>query len=146
MLLNSRDDTNLVAFPSSDLCNRPSMLHVRKDWENFSEKCSFSWIIHVLFASYLFIFDGNTLNLQPGMLSVLCHVHSLRFAVPAAVMMGVAPQYLSMWMAWRILSSVLPRRIYNRGDEYLYDMYQSLVCFFFETYTGAEVEFFCVIM
>lgn len=74
------------------------------------------------------------------MLSVLCHIHSLRFAVPAAVMIGVAPQYISLWMVWKIVSAVFPKRIYHLGDEFLYNTYQSLVCFFFEAYTGAEVR------
>lgn len=56
-------------------------------------------------------------------------------------MIGVAPQYLAMWMSWRITSCLLPRRAYERGDELMYDMYQSLICFFFETYTGAEVNY-----
>lgn len=73
------------------------------------------------------------------MLTALCYMQSLRFAIPEAMMLGVAPQYLTVWMSWRLLSSVFPRRVYERGDEFLYDMYQSLICFFFETYTGAEV-------
>ena len=74
------------------------------------------------------------------MLTVLCYVHSLRFAIPAAAMLGVVPQYLLTWGAWRLLSAVLPRRVYERGDEFLYSSYQSMVSFFFETYTGAEVS------
>ena len=80
------------------------------------------------------------------MLSVLYILHSLRFVIPEAIMLGVAPQYLVMWMSWRAVSCVLPRRTYERGDEIMYDMYQSLICFFFETYTGAEVQFECLIM
>lgn len=76
------------------------------------------------------------------MLSVLYSLHSLRFLVPEAIMLGVAPHYLAMWTSWRIASCLLPRRAYERGDEILYDMYQSLICFFFETYTGAEVNFY----
>lgn len=73
------------------------------------------------------------------MLNVLHHLQILRFAVPATVVIGVAPQYFFTWLAWRLLSVPFPRRLYERGDEFFYDMYQSLVCFFYETCTGAEV-------
>ena len=74
------------------------------------------------------------------MLTVLGHIQLLRFVGPAAVVFGVAPHYFWAWIAWRLASLPLPRRFYERGDEFMYDMYQSLVCFFFETFTGAEVR------
>jgi len=74
------------------------------------------------------------------MLTALGHIQLLRYVGPAAVMLVVAPQYLLTWIAWRLASLPLPSRVYQRGDEFLYDMYQSLVCFFFETCTGAEVN------
>ena len=88
------------------------------------------------------------------MLTALGHIQLLRYVGPAAVVLGVAPQYLLTWIAWRLASLPLPRRVYQRGDEFLYDMYQSLVCFFFETCTGAEVTelglsyycWFCVVL
>lgn len=73
------------------------------------------------------------------MLNAPHHLQILRFAVPATVVLGVAPHYLLSWLAWRLVTLPLPRRVYERGDELLYDMYQSLVCFFYETCTGAEV-------
>jgi len=73
------------------------------------------------------------------MLTALSHIQLLRYVGPAAVVLGVAPQYLLTWVAWRLASLPLPRRVFQRGDEFMYDMYQSLVCFFFETCTGAEV-------
>ena len=79
------------------------------------------------------------------MLNVLHHLQILRFAVPATVVIGVAPQYFFTWLAWRLLSVPLPRRLYERGDEFFYDMYQSLICFFYETCTGAEVVHFVMI-
>lgn len=74
------------------------------------------------------------------MLNALYHMQIMRFAVPATVVLGVAPHYLFAWLTWRLMSFPLPRRLYERGDEFLYDMYQSLVCFFYETCTGAEVK------
>jgi len=74
------------------------------------------------------------------MLTALGHIQLLRYVCPAAVVLGVAPQYLLTWIAWRLATLPLPSRVYQRGDEFLYDMYQSLVCFFFETCTGAEVN------
>ncbi|KAJ7377265.1 1-acyl-sn-glycerol-3-phosphate acyltransferase epsilon [Desmophyllum pertusum] len=76
------------------------------------------------------------------MLTALGHMQLLRFVGPAAVILGVAPQYLMAWLTWRLASLPLPRRIFERGDEMFYDMYQSLICFFFETCTGAEVTFY----
>ena len=76
------------------------------------------------------------------MLSALHQLQVLRFAVPATVVLGVAPQYFLAWLAWRLLSLPFPRGVYERGDEFMYDMYQSLVCFFYETCTGAEVMSF----
>ncbi|XP_020622408.1 1-acyl-sn-glycerol-3-phosphate acyltransferase epsilon-like [Orbicella faveolata] len=76
------------------------------------------------------------------MLTALSHIQLLRYVGPAAVVLGVAPQYLLTWVAWRLASLPLPRRVFQRGDEFMYDMYQSLVCFFFETCTGAEVIFY----
>lgn len=73
------------------------------------------------------------------MLSALHHMQILRFAAPATVVLGVAPHYIAAWLAWRLVSLPFPRTLYQRGDEFLYDMYQSLVCFFYETCTGAEV-------
>ena len=74
------------------------------------------------------------------MIGALYHVHSLRFAIPAAVMLGVVPQYFFVWLTWRLVSFPFPHRVFQRGDELMYDFYQSLVCFFFETYSGAEVQ------
>ena len=76
------------------------------------------------------------------MLSALHQLQVLRFAVPATVVLGVAPQYFLAWLAWRLLSLPFPRGVFERGDEFMYDMYQSLVCFFYETCTGAEVMSF----
>lgn len=73
------------------------------------------------------------------MLTALGHIQLLRFVGPAVVVFGVAPYYLITWLAWRLASLPLSRRVFERGDEIMYDSYQSLICFFFETLTGAEV-------
>lgn len=74
------------------------------------------------------------------MLTALGHIQLLRFVGPAVVVFGVAPYYLITWLAWRLASLPLSRRVFERGDEIMYDSYQSLICFFFETLTGAEVR------
>ncbi|XP_048452716.1 1-acyl-sn-glycerol-3-phosphate acyltransferase epsilon [Rhincodon typus] len=73
------------------------------------------------------------------LLSLVVHTHSLRYWLPAAVMMGTAPVYLLTWAAWRLLSMLLPARLYHIMDDRLYTIYQSVVLFFFESYTGVEV-------
>ncbi|KAK2574644.1 1-acyl-sn-glycerol-3-phosphate acyltransferase epsilon [Acropora cervicornis] len=76
------------------------------------------------------------------MFNALHHLQILRFAVPATVVLGVAPQYFFTWLTWRFVCIPFPRRVFDRGDDVLYDMYQSLICFFYETCSGAEVIFY----
>ncbi|KAL7890395.1 hypothetical protein AOLI_G00026530 [Acnodon oligacanthus] len=73
------------------------------------------------------------------LLSLVVHIHSLRYWFPAAVMLGTAPAYLLSWGVWRLLSTVLPARLYHRVDDHIYTVYQSMVLFFFEHYTGVEI-------
>lgn len=74
------------------------------------------------------------------LLSFIVHTHSLRYWLPATVMLGTAPAYVLSWGVWRLLSSVLPARLYHKLDDRLYCIYQSMVLFFFENYTGVEVS------
>lgn len=73
------------------------------------------------------------------LLSLVVHTYSLRYWFPAAVMLGTAPAYLLSWGVWRLLSAALPRSLYHRLDDRLYCVYQSMVLFFFENYTGVEI-------
>ncbi|XP_051772799.1 1-acyl-sn-glycerol-3-phosphate acyltransferase epsilon isoform X5 [Ctenopharyngodon idella] len=73
------------------------------------------------------------------LLSLVVHTYSLRYWLPAAVMLGTAPAYLLSWSVWRLLSTVLPTRLYHTVDDRVYSLYQSMVLFFFENYTGVEV-------
>ncbi|XP_069829541.1 1-acyl-sn-glycerol-3-phosphate acyltransferase epsilon isoform X1 [Dendropsophus ebraccatus] len=73
------------------------------------------------------------------LLSAVLHTYSLRYMLPAAVMLGTAPTYLLAWGCWRALSALLPERLYRRGDDRLYTVYQSMVLFFFQQYTGVQV-------
>ncbi|XP_065537588.1 1-acyl-sn-glycerol-3-phosphate acyltransferase epsilon isoform X2 [Lathamus discolor] len=73
------------------------------------------------------------------LLSLVLHTYSMRYVLPAAVMMGTAPTYVLAWGAWRLLSTVLPARFYREVDDRLYTIYQSMVLFFFENYTGVQV-------
>lgn len=74
------------------------------------------------------------------LLSLVLHTYSMRYVLPAAVMMGTAPTYILAWGAWRLLSAVLPARFYREVDDRLYTIYQSMVLFFFENYTGVQVS------
>lgn len=74
------------------------------------------------------------------LLSLVLHMYSMRCVLPAAVMLGTAPTYVLAWGAWRLLSAFLPARFYQVVDDRLYCMYQSMVLFFFENYTGVQVR------
>jgi len=76
------------------------------------------------------------------LLSILVHTRSLRFGIPAFVLVGVSPHFFSGWLVWRLLSCMFPRRVYERVDEIFYNSYQSLVTFFFETYNGTKLIFY----
>lgn len=73
------------------------------------------------------------------MLTLCYYLRSARWMVPAGFMLGTAPTYYSVWGAWRILTSVLPTRVFEAGDEFLYGLYQRLILFFFENCSGAEI-------
>lgn len=62
-----------------------------------------------------------------------------RYALGSVMMVGVAPEYLGVWLVWRGMSLALPPWVYQWGDDKLYSLYQRLVLFFFETCTRVEV-------
>ncbi|CAL4118161.1 unnamed protein product, partial [Meganyctiphanes norvegica] len=62
-----------------------------------------------------------------------------RYVVGSAFMIGVAPEYLGVWLIWRGASIALPGWMYQWGDDKLYSLYQRLILFFFETCTRVEV-------
>ncbi|KAF6731523.1 1-acyl-sn-glycerol-3-phosphate acyltransferase epsilon [Oryzias melastigma] len=72
------------------------------------------------------------------LLSLVVHTYSLRYWFPATIMLGTAPAYILSWGVWRMLSTVLPASIYHKIDDRIYCIYQSMVLFFFENYTGVE--------
>lgn len=74
------------------------------------------------------------------LLSLVLHMYSLRSVLPAAVMLGTAPTYVLVWGVWRLLSAFLPSRFYQAVDDRVYCIYQSMVLFFFENYTGVQVR------
>ncbi|XP_038628113.1 1-acyl-sn-glycerol-3-phosphate acyltransferase epsilon isoform X2 [Tachyglossus aculeatus] len=74
------------------------------------------------------------------LLSLVLHTYSMRYVLPAAVMMGTAPTYILAWAAWRLLAALFPTsRLYQEVDDRLYTIYQSMVLFFFENYTGVQI-------
>ncbi|KAI5943817.1 1-acyl-sn-glycerol-3-phosphate acyltransferase epsilon isoform X1 [Manis javanica] len=73
------------------------------------------------------------------LLSLALHMYSMRCVLPAAVLLGTAPTYVLAWGAWRLLSALLPSRLYQTVDDRLYRTYQSMVLFFFENYTGVQI-------
>lgn len=74
------------------------------------------------------------------LLSLVLHTYSMRYLLPSILMLGSAPTYLLAWTLWRVLSALLPARLYQRVDDRLYCVYQNMVLFFFENYTGVQVR------
>ncbi|XP_073911396.1 1-acyl-sn-glycerol-3-phosphate acyltransferase epsilon isoform X1 [Castor canadensis] len=73
------------------------------------------------------------------LLSLVLHSYSMRYLLPGVVLLGSAPTYVLAWGIWRLLSALLPARIYQMMDDRLYCVYQSMVLFFFENYTGVQI-------
>ena len=73
------------------------------------------------------------------MFTLLYHLQALKWILPAVFMLGSAPTYLLIWCGWRTFTVILPTNVYIKGDDFLYSLYQKLVLFFFENYTGVEV-------
>ncbi|XP_001381579.1 1-acyl-sn-glycerol-3-phosphate acyltransferase epsilon [Monodelphis domestica] len=77
------------------------------------------------------------------LLSLVLHTYSMRYVLPAAVMLGTAPTYILAWLGWRLFSFFLPgTRLYREVDDRFYTIYQSMVLFFFENYTGVQVKLY----
>ncbi|XP_059157781.1 1-acyl-sn-glycerol-3-phosphate acyltransferase epsilon-like [Physella acuta] len=76
------------------------------------------------------------------MLSAIILIENLRWMVPTVFMLGAAPAYISVWGAWRLVSSVLPRWVYVKGDDFLFSTYHRNLLFFFEIITGVELIFY----
>ncbi|XP_008570275.1 PREDICTED: 1-acyl-sn-glycerol-3-phosphate acyltransferase epsilon [Galeopterus variegatus] len=72
------------------------------------------------------------------LLSLVLHTYSMRYLLPGVVLLGTAPTYVLAWGVWRLLSALLPSRFYQAVDDRLYCIYQSMVLFFFENYTGVQ--------
>lgn len=73
------------------------------------------------------------------MITLLQQAFGIRSVVPMVLTLSLAPQTLFIWSIWRAFSAFLPRRMYECVDEKLYDICQTLVVFFFETYAGTKV-------
>ena len=73
------------------------------------------------------------------MLTLMFHLRSMRWVASAGFMLGTAPTYYAVWGTWRIASALLPTRVYEYGDEFLWATYQRLILFFFENCSGVEV-------
>ncbi|XP_062054825.1 1-acyl-sn-glycerol-3-phosphate acyltransferase epsilon isoform X2 [Lepus europaeus] len=73
------------------------------------------------------------------LLSLVLHSYSMRYLLPGVVLLGTAPTYVLAWGVLRLLSACLPARFYQRMDDRLYCVYQNMVLFFFENYTGVQI-------
>ncbi|ELT96978.1 hypothetical protein CAPTEDRAFT_217174 [Capitella teleta] len=59
--------------------------------------------------------------------------------VPAGFMYGTAPTFILVWGSWRMATALLPKKVYEVGDDFLYSLYQKLVLFFFENCSGVKI-------
>ncbi|ESO88325.1 hypothetical protein LOTGIDRAFT_219426 [Lottia gigantea] len=73
------------------------------------------------------------------LLSLILYLQALRWFAPAALLLGSSPAFFSVWASWRLLSSVMPRRVFRAGDDTMYSTYQRFVLFFFEHYAGIQI-------
>ena len=73
------------------------------------------------------------------MFSVPYILKSIAWIVPAGIMYGTAPTFMIVWGGWRVVTAVLPNKIYEKGDDFLYSLYQKFVLFFFENCSGVKV-------
>jgi len=63
----------------------------------------------------------------------------VRYVVSTSIMTFSAPNYFLLWSGWRAASLLLPEWVYQYGDDHLYNLYQSMVVFFFEHATRLKV-------
>ncbi|CAG5123175.1 unnamed protein product, partial [Candidula unifasciata] len=76
------------------------------------------------------------------MLSAVVLIQNLRWLVPTSFMLGAAPAYISVWFLWRLMTAVLPRWLYVKGDDFMFSTYHRNLLFYFETLTGVELLFY----
>ena len=77
------------------------------------------------------------------MFSIWCYLDAMRTAVPAVILLGSAPNFWLIWCGWRGLTAVMPNKVYQVGDDFLYSMYQRMVVFFLENFSGVDVSVLC---
>jgi len=76
--------------------------------------------------------------LDQGLMKVL---GATRYIFASSILFGSAPSYFLFWAVWRGISLLLPKWMYQTGDDFFYSMYQRMVVFFFEHCTGQKVFF-----
>ncbi|XP_033738256.1 1-acyl-sn-glycerol-3-phosphate acyltransferase epsilon-like [Pecten maximus] len=81
----------------------------------------------------------NLINNLIAMLSVVVYLHSVRWALPAVVMVGTAPFFVGLWGGIRLVTSILPKGCYRKADDFLYTIYQRMTIFFFYHVSGVEL-------
>ena len=74
------------------------------------------------------------------MLTVVYLIHELRWFLPASFLLGSSTTFITGWFPWRLLTAILPSKVYHYGDDIYYSLYQRLILFFFEHYTGLRVS------
>ncbi|RDD46210.1 1-acyl-sn-glycerol-3-phosphate acyltransferase epsilon [Trichoplax sp. H2] len=71
--------------------------------------------------------------------SIIVSTRSLNWCVPAVGLLTAAPGYFIAFSTAKMLTCLLPQRFYDKLDSVMYDSYQKLALFFFESYSGADI-------
>ncbi len=67
-------------------------------------------------------------------------LRELRWVPPAVIIIGSMVPFLNQWVIIRVLTLPLPTRVYQRLEERLYSNYGSVIGFFYEIWSGVEVQ------
>jgi len=74
------------------------------------------------------------------MLFLLLHEHqAIKSLIPVLVAAGTLPPFVIIWAFVKIVTLFLPRKLYRKSDDYLYQMYQKQNMFFLENLTGIKL-------
>ncbi|XP_055350463.1 1-acyl-sn-glycerol-3-phosphate acyltransferase epsilon-like [Paramacrobiotus metropolitanus] len=75
------------------------------------------------------------------LMSILLAAKSLPELLPFTALLATAPTFFAAWMPFRVLSILLPSRVYGQVDDFSWGCYQKLVLFFFEKLSPVQVVF-----
>lgn len=75
------------------------------------------------------------------LLTLVFNYKSIKWFLPFTVIIGTIPSFVIYWLTLRAITLVLPHSVYRRGDDFLYELYQRQLLFFFENFSGIKVSY-----